>query len=123
MTDPIIRRIPQCDRCLNNTRDPHILCTIHPLGTPVGMKSCPDYEADLTLPPGEWWEPEGASYYGNELVVTPVQRLTLQQKLELLDWHPIFTGRCPNCEIPIQQTDPPRIHWDCEHCQWVDDSV
>ena len=48
---------------------------------------------------------------------------TDEEKLALLDWHPMFTGRCPNCEMPLHQTDPPRVHWDCEHCGWVDDSI
>jgi len=25
--------------------------------------------------------------------------------------------------MPLLQTEPPRVHWDCEHCGWVDDSV
>jgi hypothetical protein len=47
------------------------------------------------------WEPECASYYGDELVITPEQRWNREQKLALLDWHPMFTGRCPHCEVPL----------------------
>jgi hypothetical protein len=46
------------------------------------------------------------------------QKLTNEQRLELLDTHPLFTGRCPNCEIPPHQAQPPRVHWDCEYCGW-----
>lgn len=55
------------------------------------------------------WQPEGASYYGDELVLEPVQRLTLGQRLELLDSHPLLTRRCPNCQMPILQTDSPLV--------------
>ena len=65
---------------------------------------------------------EPATYDGYP-IVTPIQRWTTVQKLELLDTHPMFTGRCPNCEIPMLQTEPPRLHWDCERCGWVDDRV
>jgi hypothetical protein len=42
--------------------------------------------------------------------------------VERLDSDPLFTGRYPDCEMPLLQTDPPRVHWDCD-CGWVDDSV
>ncbi|MGD1950744.1 MAG: hypothetical protein ACFB14_14020 [Leptolyngbyaceae cyanobacterium] len=59
--------------------------------------------------------------YNGEIIPAPVVRYTPEQQLALLDWHPIFTGRCPNCEMPITQTQPARVHWDCGHCDWVDD--
>jgi hypothetical protein len=117
-----------CNRCRFYSQDSHLVCALHPDG--VEGDSCNDFELRLDIPDeeamawyGEQWQPEGASYYGGELVLEPVQQLTLEQRLELLDTHPLFTGRCPNCEMPLRQTDPPRIHWDCEHCGWVDDSV
>ena len=63
------------------------------------------------------------SSYGNEEIAPLIDRLSLEQKLELLDWHPIFTGRCPNCEMPIRLQSPPQVHWDCEACAWKDDSI
>ena len=65
---------------------------------------------------------EPAMYDGHP-IVTPIQRWTMVQKMELLDTHPLFTGRCPNCEIPMQETEPPRVHWDCTRCDWVDDRI
>ena len=117
-----------CNRCRFYARNPHLVCALHPCG--VDGDSCSDFELDLTIPDdeatawyGEQWQPEGASYYGGELVLEPVQQVTVEQRLDLLDTHPLFTGRCPNCEMPIRQTDPPRVHWDCPDCGWVDDSV
>ncbi|MBW4445014.1 MAG: hypothetical protein KME10_28255 [Plectolyngbya sp. WJT66-NPBG17] len=63
------------------------------------------------------------SYYAGELVPNPVQRWTREQQIALLDSHPMFTGRCSNCEQPMLQTHPARGHWNCEHCGWRDDSV
>ncbi len=116
-----------CDRCRFYAHHPLLVCGVHPMGVDG---DCPDFELDLEIPDdeavawyGEQWQPEGASYYGGELVLEPVQQMTMEQRLELLDSHPLFTGRCPSCEMPLPQTEPPRVHWDCEHCGWVDDSV
>jgi len=117
-----------CNRCQFYSRSSLLVCALHTDG--VEGDSCSDFELDLTIPDkeamawyGEQWQPEGASYYGGELILEPVQRVTMEQRLELLDNHPLFTGRCPNCEMAIRQTEPTRIHWDCRHCGWLDDSV
>jgi len=55
-------------------------------------------------------------------VIEPVQRWTREQKLALLDWHPMFTGHCPDCERSLVHTHPARVYWDCQ-CKWRDDSV
>ena len=93
-------------------------------------KDCPDFELDVKIPDneatalyGEQWQPEGASYYDGELILDPVQRLTLIQRQPLLDTHPQFTGRCPNCDMPVGRSPDGQIHWDCGHCGWADDSV
>jgi predicted RNA-binding Zn-ribbon protein involved in translation (DUF1610 family) len=40
----------------------------------------------------------------------------------LLDWHPMFTGKCPQCGALFDRDHTARVHWDCE-CGWMDDSV
>lgn len=67
----------------------------------------------------EQWEPEGArfvngaliieydsgaspwehrSFYNGEEIIQPrFTRWTREEMLELLDWHPMFTGICPQC--------------------------
>lgn len=96
----------------------------------VGVEgdSCNDFDLGLISSDdeakawyGEQWQPEGASYYGGKLILDSLQRLTMEQQMELLDNHPLFTGRCPNCEMPIASEG--QVHWDCEYCGWVDDSV
>lgn len=62
------------------------------------------------------------AFYNGDHIAPILDRLTIEQKLELLDWHPIFTGRCPNCEMLIRETTPTRVHWDCGECDWKDDS-
>ena len=118
-----------CDRCKYYARNPFLVCAEHPAGVEEGA-DCPDFELNLEIPDeeatawyGEQWQPEGVSYYGGELVLEPVERRSREQRLELLDTHPLFTGRCPACEMPLIQTDPPRVHWDCGRCGWVDDSL
>ena len=48
-------------------------------------------------------------------------RLTPEQRLEILETHPLFTGKCPQCGHEF--ADYPLIHWDCPACGWIDDSV
>jgi hypothetical protein len=111
--------LPECDTCLFNTRNPHLPCTVHTTG--VMGKTCPDFRLDPKAEPQEVWEPKGASFYNGELILQPAKVRSAHQ-LELLDWHPLFTGRCPNCETPIAFVELP-VHWDCSHCGWVDDTV
>jgi hypothetical protein len=121
MSEPSVRRkLPECDRCLFYAHDPHLVCTNHPGG--VRGVACSDLESDPTAEPEELWEPEGASYYNGELIVTPEQRWTRLEQLALLDSHPMFTGRCPKCETGIV-SNTSRVHWDCGHCGWKDDSA
>ena len=118
----------QCDRCTFNTRNPPLPCAVHPCK--IVEAQCPDFELDVSLPVAGLWEHEGGSYYAGELVMESVQHWTREQKLALLDWHPMFTGRCPDCErtlrgaeLSLMQTHPARVYWDCEECGWKDDSV
>ena len=135
MTDPAFQKLPECDRCWFNSGSPYLCCSVHPTG--VQSDRCPDFREDAAAADQhrefmalEWvadggkglWEPDGASYYGNELVITPEQRWNWEQKEAMLDWHPLFTGRCPHCEMPLIETAPPRLYWDCA-CGWRDDSV
>jgi len=122
MSNPPGNWLAQCDRCLNNTHNPHLRCAVHLLGVAEGVEQCPDFEADPQASPGEWWEPEGASLYAGEVVISPVQRWTRAQKLELMLWHPVFTGLCPQCRCEYA-LDAERVHWDCPACGWVDDAV
>ncbi|MEP0873555.1 hypothetical protein NDA01_27730 [Trichocoleus desertorum AS-A10] len=121
MSEPSVRRkLPKCDRCLFYAHNPHLVCTNHPSG--VSGDACSDFQCDPTADPEELWEPEGASYYNGELIVTPHQWWSRLEKLALLDSHPMFTGRCPQCETGIGLKTP-TVHWDCEYCGWKDESV
>ncbi|MBE9092398.1 hypothetical protein IQ252_00145 [Tychonema sp. LEGE 07203] len=109
-------KIPECDRCLLYARNPHLVCAVHPAGP--NTDTCLDFREDPNAALEELWEPEGASYYNGELILQPRQRWTLEQQLELLDTHPLFTGRCPRCEHPFPKYEIPPVHWDCIHCGW-----
>lgn len=100
-----------------------------------------DYETPIDNPfdldpDEELWEPTGArfvngelvverprSFYNGEEIIQPPQRWTREEQLDLLDWHPLFTGRCPQCELPYPRYEKPPVHWDCPECGWVDDTV
>ena len=114
-------KLPECDRCLLYARNPHLVCAVHLSG--VEGDRCMDFRLDLTVEPEELWNPVGSSYYNGELIVQPAQIWSQLQQLELLDWHPLFTGRCPECERAIVQVVPHQVHWDCAACGWMDDSI
>lgn len=121
MSESIVRRkLPECERCLFYARDPHLVCTNHPGG--VSGDACLDFQCDPMAETEELWEPERASYYNGELIMMPEQRWSCLEQLALLDSHPMFTGRCPQCEAGIA-CEKPGVHWDCRHCGWKDDSA
>ncbi|MEH1962283.1 MAG: hypothetical protein V7L05_20895 [Nostoc sp.] len=114
-------KIPMCDRCLLYAHNPYLVCAIHLDG--VDGDSCLDFREDPNAQAEELWEPEGASYYDGELILQPQQRRTQQQQLELLDTHPMFTGKCPQCGASFDHDYTARVHWDCPECGWMDDTV
>ncbi|MBD2302997.1 hypothetical protein [Nostoc sp. FACHB-190] len=114
-------KIPECDRCLLYAHDPHIVCAVHPTGP--NNDSCLDFREDPNAQVEELWQPEGATYYNGELIVQPSQRWTPEEQLELLDWHPMFTGKCPQCGAEYDRDYTSRVHWDCSECGWMDDTV
>ena len=109
-----------------------------------------DYETPIDNPfdldpDEEQWEPEGArfvngeivierdndsgaslwehrSFYNGEEIIQPRQRWTREEQLHLLDNHPLFTGRCPQCGAEFERDYRALVHWDCS-CGWVDDTV
>jgi hypothetical protein len=103
------------------SHDPHIVCAVHPSG--VEGEHCLDFRVDPNAQVQELWQPEGATYYNSELILQPTQRWTPLQQLEVLDWHPMFTGYCPGCGAEYERDYTTRVHWDCANCGWVDDSV
>ncbi|AOX01277.1 hypothetical protein BJP34_19180 [Moorena producens PAL-8-15-08-1] len=58
-----------------------------------------------------------------ELIKNPTRKLTPQQQLEILNTHPFFTGKCPECGYNYDKNNPPAVHWDCPECGWIDDAI
>lgn len=141
-------KLPECDCCLFCAHDYHIVCAIHPSGPEED--NCLDFRPDPDLEgkrfvdflslrerrdnepysnpfdpdsEGELWEPEGASYYNGELILQPVLRWTREEQMDLLDTHPMFTGKCPQCNAEFDRDYTARVHWDCPECGWIDDTV
>jgi hypothetical protein len=125
-------KLPECDRCRFYAHNPHLICTIFPNGP--ADDHCPHFCPDPEIEPEELWAPQGTKFIDGELVIDersfydgveiiqPVNYLTPQEKLELLDTHPYFTGRCPQCKMPYSDDAAP-VHWDCSYCGWVDDTI
>ncbi|NJM67558.1 MAG: hypothetical protein HC851_18740 [Acaryochloris sp. RU_4_1] len=92
----------------------YLVCGIHPLG-PTELP-CPDFAAVV-----DEWEPLGGAYYNGELIRDSSGYLTTEERLELIETHPLFTGVCPSCGARF--SDGTLIHYDCKKCGWRDDSV
>ncbi len=67
------------------------------------------------------WSSEGCGYYNGELIRQPRSSRTYEERLRLLEYHPFFTGECPNCGYQFDRSNPPDVYWDCPVCKWVDD--
>ncbi len=105
-------KLPECSKCFLYAHDPHLVCAVHPEG--VNDDSCLDFREDPNADPLELWEPEGAryidgelhikrTYYNGEEITQPPQLWIKEEKLELLDSHPMFTGFCPQCGHKFRQ--------------------
>lgn len=71
----------------------------------------------------EQWCPTGYYWYDGELIPIQSLPLSIEERLQLLDNHPLFTGFCPECGYQFSKENPPAVHWDCPSCGWFDDSV
>ncbi|MBD1856751.1 MULTISPECIES: hypothetical protein [Leptolyngbya] len=56
------------------------------------------------------------SFYAGEPISQPPDRFTKAEKLELLMWHPLFTGKCPRCGQKLSESIA-----ECE-CGWKDET-
>lgn len=56
------------------------------------------------------------SFYAGESISQSPDRFTKAEKLELLMWHPLFTGKCPRCGQTLSEPIA-----ECE-CGWKDET-
>jgi hypothetical protein len=122
----------ECAQCHLNAKSPYIICAFHPEG--VNGYRCLDFQEDPNAETEVLWEPVGASYIDDELVIErsyyngeevpqPQQRLTREEQWEILNTHPLFTGHCPGCDYQFPSHVPELVHFDCPRCGWIDDLV
>ena len=91
-----------------------MVCGVNPCG-PTGS-TCEDFNAIAQAAAETERHPLGGGYYSGDWIPEPFPPLATVEQLALLDWHPQFSGRCPNCEMPIAESANGR--WKCEHCEW-----
>jgi hypothetical protein len=100
-------KIPECDRCLFYAHDPHLVCADHPNGVDG---DCPDFRVNPKFQDEEIWNPEGYYWYNGELLENRPSQLTTEQRLDILNTHPLFTGQCPSCGHEFDRGNLPMIH-------------
>ena len=127
-----MHKLPECDRCQFYARSSYAVCAVHPSG--VQKENCLDFREEPRAEPQELWEPEGATYiddtlvlertyYNGEEIAPPQRQLTPEQQWQVLESHPLFTGLCPSCGYRFPSHVPELIHFDCPECGLIDDSV
>jgi len=94
-------KIPECDRCLLYARNPHLVCAVHPTGSDTD--TCPDFRENPNAEPEELWEPEGASYYGGELILQPQQRWTRLATVRTAGHPPTIYRPVSSMRVPVPQ--------------------
>jgi len=80
-------------------------------------KTCKDFSGIAPSAAAPERQPLGGGYYAGDWIPQPFPALTTAEQLSLLDEHPQFTGRCPNCEMPIAESAEGQ--WKCGHCEWA----
>jgi hypothetical protein len=112
-----MNKTKECDRCQRFSGylgAEFLVCAVHPSGP--AQSPCLDF-AEVA---GQW-EPLGAAYYDGELVLQPEHYLTTEERWNILNTHPLFTGVCPKCAAVIASED--LVQYDCPSCGWKDESV
>ncbi|MGC1217097.1 MAG: hypothetical protein WA783_17290 [Phormidesmis sp.] len=112
-------KIPNCNRCQSFLHSPYLVCAVNPCG-PTGS-TCEDFSATAQAAIVTNRQSLGGGYYAGDWIPQPFPTLTVADQLALLDWHPQFTGRCPNCETPIASALEGQ--WKCGHCEWEEVSL
>ncbi|PZO50930.1 MAG: hypothetical protein DCF15_15295 [Phormidesmis priestleyi] len=107
-------KIPECDRCQYFLHSPYIVCAVNPFG-PASL-TCEDFSAIAQADAEISRHPLGGGYYLGDWVPHPFPAIVTDTQVALLDWHPQFTGHCPECKRPIAESD--KGHWKCNHCDW-----
>ena len=108
-------KLPECHRCQFYAHSPYLVCAVHPSG--ADSDRCLDFRPSSPLE-REVWEVRSTLVYEQD----HQPRLTRGEQWEILDTHPLFTNLCPSCGASFKP-DISRVHWDCEACGWLDDSV
>jgi len=68
-------KIPDCARCIFYSHSEYLVCQVHPKG--VDSVRCLDFRPDPNTQQEEQRQPEGYSWYGNELIANRLSRYTL----------------------------------------------
>ena len=87
-------KIPECHRCQYFGDSPYLVCGVNPCGPVHG--TCDDFTAIAQADIEAERQPLGGGYYAGDWIPQPFPLLSADEQLALLDWHPQFTGRCPN---------------------------
>jgi hypothetical protein len=107
-------KILDCDRCQHYLHSLYLICAVNPCG-PAG-ETCDDFNAIAQADAEIARQPLGGGYYAGDWIPQPFPAVTINEQLALLNWHPQFTGRCPECETPIAESDEGQ--WKCDRCEW-----
>ncbi|RUS94948.1 hypothetical protein DSM106972_091990 [Dulcicalothrix desertica PCC 7102] len=102
-----VRQLPECPNCRFYCNNPFFFCEVFPDG--VKGNSC------------IYYAPEIGALYNGQVIKQPLQNRTIEEKLVLLDKHPLFTGACPNCNYKFSNQELLAEQFMCPTCEWSDE--
>ena len=103
MTQPYsFHRLEDCSFCLFSTDHP-----THPCRARV---SAPEGDRCLDFRPRQNNQPYPLS--------DRLPKSSIAKRLDLLSWHPLATGVCPECKQAIAKPSPSQRIWLCLFCSW-----
>jgi hypothetical protein len=105
-------KIPDCDRCQFYAHDDHLVCAVHPQGV---EEKCGDFQADPNFVGEEQWSPGGYYCWEGELYPMGSTGITPEERLAILNSHPLLTGKCPQCGADCNQQGYEAY---CPVCGW-----
>ncbi|MBW4600803.1 MAG: hypothetical protein KME29_14685 [Calothrix sp. FI2-JRJ7] len=102
-----VHKLPQCPSCRFYCDNPFLSCEVLLDG--------------LEQNPCIYYAPEIGALYNGQVIKQPLQNRTIEEKLALLDKHPLFTGACPGCNYKFERIELLNQQYICSNCGWSDE--
>ena len=119
---PSLRKLPECQHCQFNGRwsktdrrsSTYIVCAVHPGGAPEDY--CIDFRPICNTQSRLKLTMEEYMFYGSDYIAIAPTRLTQSDRELILNTHPLYTGKCPQCNYQFPKDH--HFNGECPVCNW-----